>query len=93
MLADKGLTAEKESTVTGQIPKIGFCKEKNRLRGEFLRAIHEVNALQSQQTQAVILGDPDFSRFDLLLHLAQEKKERAKYAWIAHVEAHHCEEG
>ena len=84
---------KKQAALTARAAVIGFCQEKNLLRGEFLRAIHEVNALQSQQTQAVILGDPDFSRFDILLHLAQEKKDRAKYAWIAHVETHHCEEG
>ena len=74
-----------------RIPEVGFCEEKNRLLNDFLRAIRELTALQNQQTQAVIDGDPDFSRFDLLLHLAQEEKERAKYAWIAHVESHGCE--
>lgn len=73
------------------IPEIGFCAEKNRLLNEFLEAIKELNTWQSQQTQAVIAGDSDFARFDLLLHLAQERKERAKYAWIAHVESHQCE--
>jgi hypothetical protein len=77
----------------GHIPAIGFCEEKNRLLRAFLEAIHELNALQSQQTQAVIDGDQEFSRFDVLLHVAQEKKDTAKYAWIAHVESHHCEEG
>jgi hypothetical protein len=76
-----------------QIPKVGFCEEKNRLQGVFLRAIRELNALLSEQTKAVIEGEPDFSRFDVLLHFAHEKKEMAKYAWIAHVESHHCEEG
>jgi hypothetical protein len=71
----------------------GFCEEKHRLIRDFLQAIHELNGLQKQQTQAVIDGDPDFSRFDVLLHLAQEKKDNAKYAWMAHVEAHRCEEG
>jgi hypothetical protein len=73
--------------------EVVFCKEKRRLLDEFLEAIHEMTALQTEQTQAVIEGDPDFSRFDVLLHLAQEKKEKAKYAWIAHVESHHCEKG
>jgi hypothetical protein len=52
-----------------------------------------LNALQNQQTQAVIAGDPDFTRFDVLLHIAQEKKEMAKYAWMGHIEAHQCGEG
>jgi hypothetical protein len=75
------------------IPEVAFCEEKNRLLRDFLQAIQELSALQSQQSQAVIDGDPDFSRFDVLLHLAQEKKDKAKYAWMAHVELHHCEEG
>ena len=75
-----------------QIPAVGFCEEKRRLVDAFLEAIHELNSLQSQQIQAVIDGDEDFSRFDVLLHIAQEKKDRAKYAWIYHVETHHCEE-
>jgi len=57
---------------------------------EFLEAIHEVTLLLEQQTRAVIEGDPDFGRYDVLLHMAQERKEKAKYAWIAHVEAHGC---
>jgi len=75
------------------IPKIGFCEEKNRLRGKFLQAIHEQCVLQGRQTKAVIDGDPDLNRFDILLDRAQHKKDRAKYAWIAHVEAHQCGEG
>jgi hypothetical protein len=76
-----------------RVPQIGFCAAKNRLLDEFLQASREMMALQNQQTQAVIQGDPDFPRFDVLLHLAQERKEIAKYAWIAHVESHGCGEG
>lgn len=71
---------------------IGFCKERRCLLEEFLHTIQELNALLTQQTQAVIESDPDFSRFDVLLHIAHERKNQAKYKWIAHVEAHHCEE-
>jgi hypothetical protein len=46
--------------------------------------------LQNQQTQAVIDQDPEFSRFDALIHMAQEEKDQAKYALIAHVDHHHC---
>jgi hypothetical protein len=68
------------------------CEEKRRLLDEFLKAVRELNDLQTQQTQAVVSGDPDFSRFDVLIHLAQDRKDAAKYAWIAHVETHRCEE-
>jgi hypothetical protein len=47
-------------------------------------------ALHVQQTQALIDGDPEFSRFDVLIHEASEQKELAKYALIAHIESHHC---
>jgi hypothetical protein len=47
-------------------------------------------ALQNQQTQAVINQDPDFSRFDDLIHMAREKKDTAKYALIAHIDEHQC---
>jgi hypothetical protein len=76
-----------------RIPEIGFCEVKQRLLDEFLKAIREVIVLLSQQTESVIEWDQEFSRFDVLLHVAQERKESAKYALIAHIEAHHCEEG
>jgi hypothetical protein len=68
----------------------GFCKENQQLREEFLSAVRELVDIQKQQAEAVIDG-ADFARFDTLLHAAQERKEQAKYAWIAHVEFHRCE--
>lgn len=73
-------------------PKIGTCEEKERLLCDFLAAIQDITALHEAQTRAVIEGDADFTRFDLLLHLAQNKKDLAKYSWIVHVEAHGCGE-
>jgi len=68
----------------------GFCAAKQELVNDFLEAVHDITVLQNEQAQAVIDDDLDFSRFDVLLHLAQEKKDTAKYAWIAHVETHGC---
>ena len=73
------------------IPEIGFCEEKNRLMGEFLRAIQELNAVHALEMRAVIAGDANF-HFDHSIQTAQQKKEDAKCAWIEHVESHHCEE-
>jgi hypothetical protein len=73
-----------------RVPEIAFCEEKQQLTDRLLEAIHELTVLHSQQTQSVIDGDQDFPRFDMLLHLAQEKKDNAKYAWIEHVESHRC---
>jgi hypothetical protein len=86
-------TSRTETKYLGRTNDIGFCEEKYRLLDEFLEAVHELSALQSEQTRSVIRGEPDFLRFDLPLHFAQEKKERAKYAWIAHVEDHGCHDG
>jgi len=72
---------------------LGYCREKHRLLDDFLEAIHELNVLHRQQVEAVIEGDVDFTRFDILLHEAQEKKDARKYAWILHVETHLCAEG
>jgi hypothetical protein len=72
------------------IPAIGYCAEKIRLMDAFLDAIHELGQLQSAQARALIEGDPDFSRFDALIHMANEKKDQVKYSWLAHVEQHHC---
>ena len=46
-----------------------------------------------QQSRALIDGEAEFSRFRLLLHLAHEKKDEAKYALIAHIEAHQLRRG
>jgi len=73
-----------------KLPEVALCTTKQRLGDAFLEAVREMTAIESQQIRSVIEGDPDFSRFDVLLHLAQEQKDMAKYAWIAHVETHGC---
>ena len=84
---------EKRKPARVRIPGIAYCEQKQRLIRNFLNAIQELNAVQAEQTRAVIEGDGDFTRFDVLLHLALERKDQAKYAWIAHVEEHRCHEG
>ncbi len=79
-----------EATRESRGPQVLPCNEKYRLLRELVQAIHELNTLQSQQTRAIINEDSDFSRFDLLLHVAQERKEAAKYRWMEHVESHGC---
>lgn len=72
-------------------PSPVFCPERLRLAQLFLDATRELIALQDRQMQAMKHGDPGFTRYDRLLHEAQERKEAAKYAWLAHVESHACE--
>lgn len=85
-------TAHSLTSIRPRLPRIAFCPEKERLSRDFVDSVHELFELQNQQTQALISGDSDFTRFDVLLHFAQEMKDQAKYAWMAHVEQHHCDE-
>jgi hypothetical protein len=71
-------------------PEAWFCPEKHRLTDLFLSAVQELLDQQNRQTAAVIAGDPDFSRFDVLIHQAGERKDQAKYALLSHVEDHGC---
>ena len=91
-MLDRVASFQGQGPQRARIPEVGFCEERSRLLDEFLSAIQELSVLLGQQTQAVIDGDADFSRFDVLIHLAHERKDRAKYSWIAHVEVHRCAE-
>jgi len=46
--------------------------------------------LHEQQFLAIVAGDLDSNRFDLLIHMANEKKQQAKYAYLQHVDTHGC---
>ena len=70
--------------------ELPFCETKQGLIRDFTAANHALMELQNQQTQAVIDQDPDFSRFDDVIHIARELKDQAKYALIAHIDEHHC---
>jgi hypothetical protein len=69
--------------------EILLCLEKQRLLEVFTDAVHEIMLLQQQQVTDIV-NDDDFSRFDVLLHLATERKDLAKYAYLQHVEEHGC---
>ncbi len=69
---------------------IPACQEKFGLSVAFLKATQVLMEFHNQQTRAVINEDPDFERFDDLIHVAREDKDRAKYALIAHVAEHNC---
>ena len=67
-----------------------FCEGSRRLLDAFGEAVQELLLLHEQQFLAIVAGDSDCSRFDLLIHMANERKQRAKYAYIDHVETHRC---
>ncbi len=70
--------------------KTGFCEEKLRLMEDFLAAATDLVSAHNEQVKALIDDDPDFSRFDLLIHFATERKRRAKYCYLTHLEQHGC---
>lgn len=72
------------------LSKTTFCEEKLRLMEEFLAAATDLVSVHNDQVKAVIQDDPDFSRFDLLIHLANERKRLAKYNYLVHLEDHRC---
>jgi hypothetical protein len=71
-------------------PRVPHCETKQRLVDEFVESVRVFMELHSQQTRAVIEKDPDFARFDDLIHMAREAKDKAKYSLIAHMEQHFC---
>jgi CheY-like chemotaxis protein len=66
------------------------CVEQWRLMEDFATTVKELLGLHQQQFQAIIQCDPECNRFDLLIHMANEKKQEAKYAYMRHVESHGC---
>ena len=81
------MTRHKEKN---DVPRIPYCEERHQLTNALLVAAHELTELQNQQVHAIIDGDPDFCRFDDLIHVARTSKDQAKYALLAHIEQHHC---
>jgi len=72
------------------LSKTSFCDEKLRLMEDFLAAATDLVTAHNEQVRALIEDDPDFNRFDLVIHMATERKRRAKYAYLAHLEQHGC---
>ena len=69
---------------------IAYCHARHRLLTEFTEAVQDLGLLQDQQVAALLSGDQEFSRFDILIHMAADRKQKAKYAYISHVETHGC---
>ena len=72
------------------ISRSSGCAEHDRLLGEFGATVRELLDLHEQQFLAIVEGDTDSARFDVLIHMVNEKKQLAKYAYLRHVDAHGC---
>ena len=64
------------------------CSECRRLLEDFAAAVKELLTLHQQQVESIMEGDGDATRFDLLIHMAAERKHEAKYAYLTHYETH-----
>ncbi len=69
------------------------CAEQRRLLDAFGEAVQELLLLHEQQFLAIVAGDLESHRFDLLIHMANEKKQQAKYGYLQHLETHGCAAG
>jgi len=67
-----------------------YCEEARRLLDAFGQAVQELVQLHELQFLAIVDGDPDCNRFDVLIHMANERKMQAKYEYMRHVEGHGC---
>jgi hypothetical protein len=72
------------------VSNIAYCQLAQKLLVAFGETIREVARLHEHQSQAVIDGDPDSTRFDDLIHMANERKHAAKYEYLSHMETHGC---
>lgn len=67
-----------------------YCDEAKQLLDAFGEEVLELLRLHEEQFQSILAGDFESTRFDDLIHMANEKKQKAKYAYLAHLETHGC---
>ena len=69
---------------------LAYCREAEELLEIYGLAVHELLCLHREQFASIIEGDLDTVRFDNLIHIANERKHEAKYAYLNHLETHGC---
>jgi hypothetical protein len=70
-----------------------YCHQAEQLLEALTEAVHQLMCLHGEQFKALISGDLDTARFDDLIHMANEQKREAKYAYLNHLDAHGCSHG
>jgi len=68
----------------------GYCDTARQLLESFGDTVQAVVSLHEQQFQAIVSGDANAGRFDVLIHEANERKQNAKYAYLNHLHHHGC---
>jgi hypothetical protein len=72
------------------LKETGYCEEARRLLDIFGQAVKDLVQLHEFQFLAIVDGDSECNRFDVLIHVANERKLAAKYQYLQHVEVHGC---
>jgi len=67
-------------------PAVRHRDDAQSLLEVFGEAVQELVKLHEQQFLAILDGDTDASRFDVLIHYANERKQNAKYAYLQRLE-------
>lgn len=67
-----------------------YCEEAKHLLNGFGEAVQDLVRLHEEQFQSILGGELDSTRFDDLIHMANERKQEAKYAYLNHLETHGC---
>jgi hypothetical protein len=67
-----------------------YCEEAKHLLDAFSGTVQDLVRLHEEQFQSILGGDLDSTRFDDLIHMANERKQEAKYAYLSHLETHGC---
>ena len=77
-------------TAQREADSVVYCDVARRLLDAFGEAVQELMQLHEHQFLAIVGGDSECSRFDPLIHLSNERKYKAKYAYLQHLETHGC---
>jgi len=66
-----------------------FCPRRQRLIEKFLKAVSEHHRLQTLQLESLVKGE-GFRTHERQIAEARERRDRAKYAILAHEDSHGC---
>jgi hypothetical protein len=75
---------------SARFPASAYCDERHRLLREFSEGVRDLGLLLIQQSAALVNGYEDFTRFDILIRMANDRMANARDAYFAHVEMHGC---
>jgi hypothetical protein len=67
-----------------------YCQHAKELLAAVGESIRELIKLHEEQFKSLVGGDLDSTRFDPLVHMANERMHETKYAYLHHLETHGC---